>query len=64
MSKTFARLIANGLVKFYCCYVDDSLPVVKDVDYIHSLLNKFNKNLSFTVVVFDNKIPKFFDLEI
>lgn len=59
-------VIANVFIKFYCPYVDDASPVVKyeDVNHIHNLLNRFDRNLQFTADVFDNKVLHFLDLEV
>ena len=59
-------LINDGTIKFYCRYVDDTLIVVKsqDVSRIHKLLNSFDKNLKFTIDLFENKVPHFLNLEL
>ena len=57
-------LIANGTIKFYTRFVDDTLLVIKPDDVkVHNFLNKFDKNLRFTVDMFQNKVPYFLDLE-
>ena len=57
-------LIANGSIKFYTRFVDDILLVIKPDDVkVHNFLNKFDKNLCFTVDMFQNKVPYFLDLE-
>ena len=55
----------DGTIKFYSRYVDDALLVAKpqDVSHIHKLLNGFDKNLKFTVDLFENEVPYFLDLE-
>ena len=35
----------------------------QNVSRIHKLLNSFDKNLKFTVDLFENKVPHFLDLE-
>ena len=59
-------LIANGTIKFCTCFVDDTLLVIKpdNVKEVHNSLNKFDKNFSFTVDMFQNKLPHFLDLEL
>lgn len=57
-------LIDQGIIQFYCRYVDDTLLLVKprDVDLIHERLNAFDNNLRFTVDTFDDATPHFLDL--
>ena len=59
-------IMNDGTVKFYCRYVDDTLLVVtpQDVSRIHKLLNGFDKNLKFTVDLFENEVLHFLDLKI
>ena len=59
-------LIDSNVIKFYRRYVDDTLLLLKanDVDKVHRALEKFDKNLKFTVDTFDNVTPHFLDLEI
>ena len=59
-------LIANGTIKFYTRFVVDTLLVIKpdNVKEVHNSLNKFDKNLRFTVDRFQNKVPHFLDLEL
>ncbi|XP_066931458.1 uncharacterized protein [Clytia hemisphaerica] len=58
--------IDSGIVKFYSRYVDDTLLVIRpvDIDKVHCSLNKFDKNLQFTVDKFEDETPHFLDLEI
>ena len=58
-------LMNDVTLKFYCWYVDDILLVVKpqDVGGIHKLLNGFDKDLKFTVDLFQNEVPHFLHLE-
>ena len=64
-NKVIKPLLNDGTVKFYCRYVDDTLPVVKpqDVSRIHKLLKGFDRNLKFTVYFFENEVPHFLELE-
>ena len=59
-------LIANGTIKFYTRFVDDTLLVIKpdNVKEVHNFLNKFDKNLRFTVDMFQNKVSHFLGLEL
>ena len=47
-------LIANCKIKFYTRYVDNTLLLIKpdNVKEVYNSLNKFNKNLHFTVGMF------------
>ena len=64
-NKIMKPLINDGTIKFYCQYVHDILLVVKprDVSWIYSLLNTFDKNLKFTIDLFENQVPHFLNLE-
>ena len=64
--KVIKNFVDNGTIIFYERYVNDSLLVVKpkDIGRIHHTLNKFHKNLRFTVDKFDNVVPHFLDLEL
>ena len=64
--KQIKPLMNDGTIKLYCRYVDDTLLVVKpqSVSCIHKLLNGFDKNLKFTVDLFENEVPLFLDFEI
>ena len=55
----------DGTIKFYRRYVDDKLRVMKpqDVSRIHKLLNGFDKNLKFTVDLFENEVPHFLEFK-
>ena len=59
-------LITNGTIKFYTRFVDDTLLVIKpeNVKKVHNALNKFDKNLRFTVDMFKDKVPHFLDLDL
>ena len=56
--------IDNGIIKFYCRYVDDTLVLVKpdDIDMIHNALNNFHPNLKFTIDNFEDTDTHFLDL--
>ena len=58
--------IANSTIKFYTRFVDDTLLLIKpdNVKEVHNSLNKFDKNLGFTVDMFQNKVLHFLDLEL
>ena len=62
--KVVQPLIDNGIIKFYCRYVDDTLVLIKpeNIQYVHDLLNSFNSNIQFTVDIFDNDNVHFLDL--
>ena len=64
--KVIKKFVDDGTVKFYGRYVDDTLSVIKpkDTGRIHQALNKFDKNLRFTVDKFDYVVPHFLDLEL
>ena len=55
-------LITNGTIKFYTRFVDGTLLVIKpdNVKEVHNFLNKFDKNLRFTVDMFQNKVYSIF----
>ena len=59
-------LIADGTIKFYSRFVDDTLLVMKaeNVSQVHKALNKFDNNLRFTVDMFQNEIPDILGLEL
>ena len=50
------KLIEEGLIKHYTCYVDDALVMVKEdkIDEILERFNNFDQNLRFTVDSFDD----------
>ena len=60
------KLVNDGIIKLYIRYVDDTLLLVKrqDIEMIRNKFNKFDKNLKFTVDIFENCTPHFLDLEI
>ena len=59
-------LIANGTIKFYTRFVDDTLLVIKpeNVKKVRNALDQSDKNLRFTVDMFKDKVPHFLDLEL
>ena len=59
-------LIADGTIKFYSRFVDDTLLVMKaeNVSPVHKALNKFNNNMCFADDMFQNEVPHFLDLEL
>ena len=64
--KVIKKFIDDGTIKFYGHYICDTLLVIKpkDIGCIHQALNKFDKNLRFTVNKFDDVVPHFLDLEL
>ena len=65
-NKIIKPLITDGTIKFYSRFVDDTLLIVKpeNVKQLHDQLNKFDKNLRFTVDMFEDVVPHFLDLEL
>ena len=61
--KTFVDDVA---IKLHGRYVDDTLLVIKpkDMERIHQALNKFEKNLRFSVDKFDDVVSHLLDLEL
>ena len=64
--KVIRKFVYHGTIKFYEHYVDDTLLVIKpnDIERVHQALNKFDKNLHFTVDRFDDVVPHYLDLEL
>ena len=60
------KFIDDKILLFYGRYVDDKLVVIKKehLQLVHNALNSFDKNLKFTVDLFDNVVPHFLDVEI
>ena len=54
-------LIADDTIKFYSRFVDDTFLVMKpeNVSQVYKALNNFDKNLYFTVDMFQNEAPYF-----
>ena len=50
--KVVKKFVGDGKIKFYGCYEGDTLLVIKpkDIGPLHQALNKFDKNLRFTVI--------------
>ena len=46
------NLVREGTIKFYVCYVDDTLLLVRrhDIDKVLKVFNEFDKNLRFTLI--------------
>ena len=59
-------LISEGTIKFYSLFVDGTLLVIKleNVSKVHIVLNKFDKNLCYTVDMFQTEVPHFLYLEL
>ena len=64
--KVIKKFVDDGTIKFYGCYVDNTFLVIKskDIGRIHQALNKFDKNLRFTVDKFHDVVPHVLDLEL
>ena len=64
-NKVIKPLMNDGTIKLCFRYVDHTLVALKpqEVSRIHKLLNGFDKNLKFTVDLFEKKVPFIFDLE-
>ena len=59
------KLFADGIIKFYSRYVDDTLVLVKkeNINFVLDKLNSFNnKHLRFTVDTFEDNKVHFLDL--
>ena len=59
-------LMKDGILKFYCRYVDDTLVLVKEdqIDKILKAFNSFQNNLRFAVDKFENGDVHFLDSKI
>ena len=59
-------LIADDTIKFYSRFVDDTFLVMKpeNVSQVYKALNNIDKNLYFTVDMFQNEAPYFLELEL
>ena len=55
-------LINGGIIKFYKCYVDDTLVLIKpsDISSVLAKFNSFDRNLNFTVDTFPDGLIHFF----
>ena len=58
--------VKEGTIKFYVCYVDETLLLVKrhDIYKVLKAFKGFDKSLTFIVDKFENETPDFLDLEI
>ena len=59
-------LISNGIIKFYCRNVDDTLLLIKhdDIKYLLDKFHSFDSNIRFTNDKFSNEPPHFLDLHL
>ena len=59
-----SELIADGTIKFYKRYVDDTLVLIKpsDISAVLAKFNSFDPNLTFTVDTFSEGIVHFLDI--
>ena len=50
--KVIKKFVDDGTIKFYGCYEGDTLLVIKPkgIGPLHQVLNRFDKNLRFTVI--------------
>ena len=62
----FRPVIDDGIIKFYSRFADDTLLLMKpeNVSQVPKALNKFEKNLRFTIDIFQNEVPHFSDIEL
>ena len=60
------KLFAANLLKFYICYVDDTLALLKesDINIVLKKLNSFHPSLKFTIDTFDDGIVHYLDIKI
>ena len=58
--------MSNGIIKFYCRYVDDTLLLIKhdDIKFLLSTFHSFDRNIRPTYDIFSNKPPHFLDLKL
>ena len=61
-----SELIADGTIKFYKRYVDDTLVLIKpsDISAVLAKFNSFDLNLTFTVDTFSEGIVHFLDIKV
>ena len=59
-------LISNGMIKFYCRYVDDRLLLIKhdDIEFLLNKFHSFDRNIRFTYDIFSDEPPHFLDLKL
>ena len=64
--QTVKKLIDQGLIAFYCRYVDDTLLLIKrnTINTILEHFHKFDRNIRFTYDLFENTTPHFLDINI
>ena len=64
--KVVDSLFKDDLLKFYICYVDDTLALIKesDIDNVLSKLSGFDLSLNFTVDKFNDGVVHYLDLKI
>ena len=64
--ETINDLINQGLIAFYCRYVDDTLLLIKrnTINTILEHFHKFDRNIRFTFDLFKNSTPHFLDINI
>ena len=64
--ETVNKLINQGLIAFYCRYVDDTLLLIKrnTITTILEHFHKFDRNIRFTFDLFENTTPHFLDINI
>ena len=62
--RVLPKLIANGAIKFYIRYVDDTLVLIKEdkVNEVLQSFNAFDQNLKFTVDSFEDGVVHFLDI--
>ena len=59
------NLVKEGTIKFYACYVDETLLVkLQDIYKVLKAFKGFDKSLTCIVDKFENETPDFLDLEI
>ena len=60
------KLFDTGKMNFYCCYVNDTLLLMKpeDIQLVQKLFNSFHKNLHFTNDRFKNEVSHLLDIKI
>ena len=61
-----SELIADGTIKFYKRYIDDTLVLIKpsDISAVLAKFNSFDPNLTFTVDTFSEGIVHFLDIKV
>ena len=64
--QTVKKLIDQGLITFYCRYVDDTFLLIKrnTINTILEHFHKFDRNIRFTYDLFENTTPHFLDINI